>query len=390
MILHVAIGPELSWHRLDPGTGAVERLGAVQLPANVQYAWPHPRLPVLYVGSSDRSGGQAGTAHALSAFRVDPDTGALAPHGAPVALPARPVHLSVDPTGTRALVACNHPSLLLVHGIDADGVPGTEIGRAEAPDSGVFAHQVRATPDGRQAILVTRGNDATAGRPEDPGALMLFDLGPDGAPRPVQRVAPNGGIGFGPRHLDFHPTRPWVFLAVERQSRLQVYALENGRLSDAPLFDLPSRAGTDAEPPIPEQWAGAIRVHPDGQALFLSNRPEHFIPDDEHGALHGGGENSVAAFRIDPETGEPTLLDGVDPVGFHVRTMALDAAAGVLVAASVRPRAVRGADGTVTEVPATLASFRVGADGALRPLATHPVAVGEDSLFWVGAWTPPA
>ena len=42
------------------------------------------------------------------------------------------------------------------------------------------------------------------GKPEEPGALKVFDYA-DGVLSNEVSVAPNGGYGFGPRHLDFHP-----------------------------------------------------------------------------------------------------------------------------------------------------------------------------------------
>ena len=40
--------------------------------------------------------------------------------------------------------------------------------------------------------------------------------------------------------------------------------------------------------------------------------------------VFGGGENSIVAYAIDPATGEPTLIQHVDPRSVHVRTFAID------------------------------------------------------------------
>jgi 6-phosphogluconolactonase len=47
------------------------------------------------------------------------------------------------------------------------------------------------------------------GKPEDPGALKLFSFR-EGQLTNLMSVAPNRGYGFGPRHLDFHPSLPLV------------------------------------------------------------------------------------------------------------------------------------------------------------------------------------
>ena len=58
--------------------------------------------------------GVAGDKHLASAFRVDPASGALQPHGEPQALPSRPIHTSVDKSGEYLLTAYNDPSNVTV------------------------------------------------------------------------------------------------------------------------------------------------------------------------------------------------------------------------------------------------------------------------------------
>ena len=83
-------------------------------------------------------------------------------------------------------------------------------------------HQVRITPSNRTTIIVDRGNSAKVGKPEEPGTLRLFRFN-DGVHSHLAAIAPNGGYGFGPRHLDFHPTKPWVYVSLELQSLLHMY-----------------------------------------------------------------------------------------------------------------------------------------------------------------------
>ena len=66
---------------------------------------------------------------------------------------------------------------------------------------------------------MTRGNDAAGGKPEDPGALKVFGF-KNGVLTNWHRSQPGTGLGFGPRHLDFHPTQPWVYVSIERQNKL--------------------------------------------------------------------------------------------------------------------------------------------------------------------------
>jgi len=70
--------------------------------------------------------------------------------------------------------------------------------------------------------LVARGNNPEGSKPEDPGSLHVYGF-KNGVLSNMRKIAPNGGYGFGPRHLDIHPSQPWVYLSVERQSQLMVY-----------------------------------------------------------------------------------------------------------------------------------------------------------------------
>src|SRR5215813_5543188 len=94
------------------------------LPEKIQYAWPHPSAPFLYVASSNGGSGTFGAKgdkHYLSALRVDRDSGELREHGPSAALRSRPIHVTVDHTGAFALTAYNNPSSVSVHRIKADG-----------------------------------------------------------------------------------------------------------------------------------------------------------------------------------------------------------------------------------------------------------------------------
>src|SRR5215210_7812075 len=81
--LYANVGNELIQFDVDVDKAELVRKGSVKLPASVQYAWPHASRRYLYVAtSSSASGyGPAGTDHHVSAFRIDPATGALTQHG---------------------------------------------------------------------------------------------------------------------------------------------------------------------------------------------------------------------------------------------------------------------------------------------------------------------
>lgn len=381
-MLYASVGPRLTHYMVDVESATLTRRGAVTLPANVHYAWPHASREYLYVASSNSAsgiGGVVGDQHHVSAFRIDQPTGALSPHGAPIPLPTRPIHMTSDIPSHNLLVAFSNPSGLKVYRLNPDATPGVEVAQKEAVDAGIYGHQVRVSPDNRIAILVTRGHDAAAGKPEEPGALKVFRYR-DGQLTGEASVAPGGGYGFGPRHLDFHPTKPWVYVSLERQNRLDMFAVEGDRVSAAPLFS----TGTLAEPGAirGRQVAGTIHVHPNGRFVYVANRASSTIGEGTE-RIFAGGENTLAVYAIDPTTGEPRPVQHVDTRGIHCRTFHIDPSGRLLVAAHIMGLPVREDDG-VRIVPACLSLFRIGADGKLDFLRKYDVDVGDQQMFWMG------
>jgi 6-phosphogluconolactonase len=379
-VFHASIGPELTLFELDIEGGALVKRGAVAVPANIQYAWPHPSRKYFYVVSSNGGPNVAGDTHYANAFRIDPASGTLTAHGEPQPLPSRPINTSIDRAGEYLLTAYNDPSSITVHRIKPDGGIGAEIKQPGKLDTGIYAHQIRTTPDNRIVLLVTRGNNAERGRPEDPGAIKTFGL-KNGILSNIASIAPGNGLGFGPRHLDFHPREPWVFVSIERQNKLYVYRLDpEAGLSRAPLFV--KETLTDPKAPF-QQGAGAIHVHPNGRFVYLTNRASA-LADFQGKKVFAGGENSVAVFAIDQATGEPNLIQNAEGHGVQLRTFGIDPGGRMLVAASVVPIPVREGDhvGTLT---AGLMVYRIGGDGRLDFVRKYDVeATSQNQQFWSG------
>jgi 6-phosphogluconolactonase (cycloisomerase 2 family) len=377
-----ATGPELFVHQLDVRAATLSPIGAVTLPRNVQYAWAHPSGRLLYVAASDGGPGVAGTSHSVTTFRVDPASFMLTAAGI-LRLASRPLHLSVDNDGRFLLLAYNNPSHVTVHPIGGDGLPGAALPQPEGLDFGIYTHQVRMTPSGRSLAVVTRGNDAAAGRPEDPGAIKLFRFD-NGRLSNLGSFAPGGnGLGFGPRHLDFHAGANVAAVGLERQNALVIYGLTaDGSFSREPLFHLNTLRDPDGKARHPGQGVGPIHFHPNGRFVYLANRGSGVIEVDGR-RISNGGENSIAVFALNPRTGEPRHIQSIDARGFENRTFVIDAGGTLLIAASQTSLALP--DGRM--VRAGLAFFRIGADGRLTFLRKQEVDVSKGTQFWSGLLT---
>jgi 6-phosphogluconolactonase len=379
LALYASVGNELTHYDVDVAEATLTRRSAAKLPANVQYAWPHASRPFLYVATSDSASGMgpSGANHHVSALAIDRDSGALSLHGAPIPLPTRPIHMATDISSEHVLVAFNNPSAIRVYRINPDATPGAEAPQPNPIDPGIFAHQVRATPDNRQVILVTRGHDPAGPKPEEPGALMLFDFA-GGMLSNQQSIAPNSGYGFGPRHLDFHPTKPWVYVSLERENRLDMFTLEGGRLSAQAVFRKNNLSQT--VPPGARQAVGTLHVHPSGRFVYVANRASTAVEEGGR-KLFAGGENTLAAYEIDPRTGEPRPIQHVDTRGIHCRTFHIDPSGKLLVAAHIQGISLK--DGR--EVPCCLSLFRIGDDGKLDYVRKYDIDVsGGRTMWWMG------
>lgn len=375
VFLYAATGPELSTYAVLAQDGSLRKASSVTLPFAVQYVWPHPSTRFLYAAWSN---GMQGDRHGVTAYRVDTANGALVAHGPAIEIRHRPVHLTVDADGSHVLVAYNNPSSLSVHTLNADGTLGSEVKQPAPIDGGIYAHQIRVHPSNTMVVMVTRGNGPVPNRPEDPGALKIYSY-KDGIVTNRQSIAPNGGFGYQPRHIDFHPAQPFMYLNLERQNQLQAYRVVNGESVEPKAVYTKDTLDNPAASK-PAQMTGAIHVHPNGRFVYLSNRASGTTMVDGK-PVWEGGENTIGVYAIDQKTGEPTRIQNVDSGGMHARTFTLDAASALLVAAN--QNAVTKPDGS--RVPASLAVFRIGDNGTLQLLRKYDVETDQArSLMWAG------
>lgn len=380
LALYANLGPTLTRYEIDVDAATLTPRDSVTLPANVQYAWPHANRKFLYVATSDGAsgvGGVAGSKHHVSALAIDPQTGALSLHGAPVALPSRPIHMSLDIPSAHILVTFNNTGEARVYKVNPDFSAGEQVG--PATQAGIFPHQILATPDNRLVLVPARGHDATRRAVEEPGALMVFRY-QDGLLSPLTSPAPGGGYGFGPRHLDFHPTKPWIYVSLERQNALDMFERDGDTIAPAPKFHENTLAG----PPRLgiRQVVGTVHVHPNGRTVYVANRASDTVSVDGR-RLFAGGENSIAVFSIDQQTGRPTLVQHAPTRGIHPRTFHLDPSGRLMVVAHIQGLDALDGD-RVARVPTRMSLFRIAEDGTLSFARSYDIDSGSMTQWWMG------
>lgn len=375
LVLYTAIGPELICQQVDRADLSLHHVSRLTLAAPVQYVWPHPNRNLLYVACSNRPISSDDNLHLLATVEVDERDGYMRLLAA-VPLPTRPIHLTLDAHARHALVVYNAPAHITAHALDPNGVAGGAMPQAPRPHVGVFPHQVLMLPSGASAVLVARGNHAAPGRAEEPGSFEFLKF-EGGRLSHATTVAPDGGRGFGPRHLAFHPGGRWAAVSVERHNELHIYAVEHDRFAPAPAFRVSTLAvsGTDSH----DQLSGTVRFHPDGRFLYIVNRHDTAVYGDGRVPSDPDG-NNIAVFAFDADSGQPSLLQHAPTDSVHVRTFSFDASGGLLVAASILPAWVRRGD-AVSRVPARLSFFRVD-EGRLALARVHDMDNEHLNLFW--------
>ena len=321
-----ARGEGIQVYKMNPISGAWDPVQLVRGTANPSFLAFDRTERFLYAVHGDLS--------EISAFRVDPQSGKLAKIGRQDTGGRNPVHLTADPTNRFMIVANYATGTLAVLPRREDGslgpvqqllaLPG-EPGPNKVDQTASHPHQVAYDPHGRFLVVPDKGLDRVFTFSFDPaqGVLAAADPG-------FVTVPP----GAGPRHVAFHPTAPYAFVANELGSAVEAYRYDAQTGALTPHQIVPS---------IPDTYIGAntaaeIAIAPSGRFVFVSNR----------------GHDSIGCFAVDAATGRLTPSGWTPSGGKGPRFFAIDPAGALLHAAN--------------ENGDTIVAFRVDADtGALTP-----------------------
>jgi len=272
-----ARGEGISVYRLDPASGALERVQLVGDLVNPSYLALNQRGDRLYAIHGDGS--------EVSAFTVDRASGCLAPLNRIDALARNPVHLALS-ADERSLVVSSHlTGEVLVIAVDdsgrlgavthreaLSGTPGPH--RQEQPFS--KPHFNPLDPSGQWVVVPDKGLDR----------VFSFRLA-GGRLQPAAQPWIEVRQGAGPRNLVFHPAAPWAYLVNELDSTVLACRFDATTGSLQPLQWLPTLPDTFTG----NSRAAGIQVDAAGRTLYVSNR----------------GDDSVAVYAIDPARGTLTL-----------------------------------------------------------------------------------
>lgn len=268
-------GEGISAYQVDPATGNWTQLQLLKGFVNPSFLALDARQQFLYVAHGD--GEEA------SAYKIDAQSGRLSLLNRQSTGGKNGVSLAVDLTN-RFLVLANYSSgTVAVLPINADGSLAKlsdlvtltgKPGPHRTQQASSHPHDVIFDPRGRFIVVPDKGLDTVFVYTLDTatGKLVAADP-PFVASRP----------GAGPRHADFHPSKPFAYVLNELDSTLTTFAFDPERGGLRPLHVITT---------LPPDFTGnsttsEIEVAPSGRFVYASNR----------------GHDSLAIFTIDEATG---------------------------------------------------------------------------------------
>jgi 6-phosphogluconolactonase len=285
--------------RMDPRSGSLREVGAVDAGPNPSFLALHPDGRTLYaVNEVDKRNGRPGGS--VTALSIASRTGELKRVNEQSSGGPGPCFVSVD----------RHGGVVLVANYDAGSVAVLPIGAngSVAPAAQVLQHSGRGPNSERQAtphahcVLTDPSNRFALSA--DLGADRVFVYRFDG--RLLHPLEGSNAImrpGAGPRHIAFHPKLPLLFVANELDSTIATlhFDAEHGSLS-----------ARGVQSTLPAGWTGTnypadIHVDASGHSVYVSNR----------------GHNSIASFRIS-NSGALTFEQAISTEGDWPRNFAID------------------------------------------------------------------
>ena len=305
-----AVSKGIYAYRFRPSTGKLTPMGVAAEAPNPSFLAIHPNHRFLYAVNWKASGDQPG--NTVSAFSIDPRTSKLtflnkvSSHG------EMPTHLAMDSRGTTLVVANYGSGTVASFPIEPDGRLGEAVtvdqhtGPPVKAHGGVpHAHDVLFSPDQRLVYIAELGLDR----------VYVYNL--NAARHTLSPHDPPWGVddpGSGPRHMAMDPTGKFLYVNNETNSTVSVFAREGdgGTLQE-----------TQAISTLPPDFHGRnstaeIQMDRAGRFLYVSNR----------------GNDSIAVFAVDEQTGKLSLVENVPTQGKMPRNFSLDATGKYLFAAN--------------------------------------------------------
>jgi len=159
---------------------------------------------------------------------------------------------------------------------------------------------------------------------------------------------------------------------------------EDGSLDTLPVFKKEALMDL-ANVNRPRQKGGVLQISHDGKYLYAANRADKTMRVNTKDVF-AGGENNIAVFAIDQQTGEPTLIQHIDTHGIEARTFKIDPTGKLLVIANQKSIWLREGD-KLNFVRSNLALFQIAKNGTLQFIRKYEVEDTRKWLLWMDIYS---
>ena len=219
-----------------------------------------------------------------------------------------PCHLGLDANETFLAYANYGSGNIVLYALNDDGSLSEELDSVQHRGKSINPNR----QEGPHAHATVFGPD---------GALYVADLGLDEIKRyhintQSNKLELSDSVrvpdGHGPRHLVFHPNGNYLFVVNELISSVSVFKHEASKLS---LLQTVSTLPANNEV---ESYCAAIRIHPSGNFIYVSNR----------------GHDSIAVLKFDESQASLDLIQTQSSQGQFPRDFNLDPSSKVIVASN--------------------------------------------------------
>jgi 6-phosphogluconolactonase len=300
-------------YHLDPSSGELTYATTVTGAGTVNpsFLTLAPDKSCLYAVNEITGGkGPHGT---VSAFAIDPLTRHLSYLNQQSTHGLAPCYATIEPEGRYCLVANYETGSVCVLPILEDGRLGEATDTAQFSGSGPnperqegpHAHMVLPSPDHKFILAVDLGTDRLMAFRFDMERGRLIPADP-----PWTQMPP----GTGPRHMVFHPHRPFTYVISELQSTVTVFHF----VEQQGTFEAIQTIST-----LPDNFKGPnqgaeIKIAPSGRFVYTSNR----------------GDDSLTIFSVDQPTGKLSVVGHQSSQGIGPRDFIIDPSGVLLLVAN--------------------------------------------------------
>jgi len=277
----------------DSKDGKLEPLGLMAETPQPAHVWIAPNGKTLYTVNWETAGG-------VSAYHIDPHTGALTFLNKTSAHGAQPNQVVVDPSGKVAVTVNYTSGSLAAYGLEPDGKLGEAFyvdqhtGKPLSPKQpGPKQHGIQFSKDDKYVYIADLGLDRVYSYHFDASVPSII---------PCDRPYVSTHVGAGPRRIQMSPEGKFLYVDHATDSEVSVYTIDGCSLKEIQVIStVPDQAKT-------HNTTAELLISADGKFLYVGNQ----------------GHGTVSVFAVDKRTGMLTLKENV-PSGGHIpRNLRID------------------------------------------------------------------